>query len=41
MGHPLVWYDDVPLDDPEFFDLQWGGLTGARPLDPASLHGKQ
>jgi hypothetical protein len=39
-GHPLVWYDDVPLGDPEFFSLQWGGLAGSRPLDPKSLHGK-
>lgn len=40
-GHPLIWFDDVPPGDPGFAAAQWDALTGARPLDNSTLHGKR
>jgi hypothetical protein len=39
-GHALVWFDDIKPGDPDFFDAQWRTLTGARPLDNKTLHGR-
>lgn len=39
-GHPLVWFDDVGPEDRDFRDAQWGALTGARPVNQTTLHGK-
>jgi hypothetical protein len=39
-GHPLLWFDDIRPDDPDFFQLQWAALTGSRPLDNKTLHGR-
>jgi hypothetical protein len=40
-GHPLVRFDDVAPEDPAFVPTQWNALTGARPVDPATLHGRR
>ncbi len=40
MGHPLVWFDDIGPNDAAFMESQWSALTGSRPLDNNTLHGK-
>jgi hypothetical protein len=39
-GHPLIWFDDVRPEDPDFLQLQWAALTGSRRLDNQTLHGR-
>jgi hypothetical protein len=39
-GHPLVWFDDIGPADSGFAAAQWDAVTGARPLDNSTLHGK-
>ena len=39
-GHPLIWFDDLPPDDPDFFALQWAALEERTRLNPASLHAR-
>jgi hypothetical protein len=40
MGHPLIWFDDIKPSDPDFVAAQWGALTGERPLNNQTLHGR-
>ena len=37
-GHPLIWFDDVPVDDPSFAAIQLVTLKHILSADPASLH---
>ena len=37
-GHPIFWYDDVPLVSPEFVAMQMGGARHWWLPDPATLH---
>lgn len=36
-GHPLMWFDDVMVEDPGFAAIQYAALTGTMPPDPNSL----
>jgi hypothetical protein len=38
-GHPIFWYDDVPVDSSSFAAMQMAGVTHNLSLDPATLHG--
>ena len=38
LKHPLIWFDDVELSDPDFAAIQWAALAKLVPLDPNSLH---
>jgi hypothetical protein len=37
-GHPLVWFDDVPLEHPNFEAIQFVSLVGLLPLQADSMH---
>lgn len=37
-GHPLVWFDDVPVWHAAFQAVQWAALTGTMPPDRRTLH---
>jgi hypothetical protein len=37
-GHPIFWFDDVPVASPNFPALQLAGQYAWLTLDPASLH---
>lgn len=39
-GHPVFWYDDVPVQSPEFVAMQMGAAKGWWKVDPATLHGE-
>lgn len=38
-GHPVFWYDDVPVASSEFAAMQMGGARGWWTADEATLHG--
>jgi hypothetical protein len=37
-GVPLVWFDDLPVDDPWFETIQTAAIRGIYPLSNADLH---
>jgi hypothetical protein len=37
-GVPLVWFDDLPLDDPSFPAIQFAAVRGWYPVSPWDLH---
>jgi hypothetical protein len=37
-GHPIFWFDDVPVGSPSFAALQLAGQNAWITLDPATLH---
>jgi len=37
-GHPIVWFDDVAIRDPNFPAMQMGGVSSWFKLDADSLH---
>lgn len=37
-GHPVFWYDDVPVGSPEFAAMQMGGAQGWWRVDDTTLH---
>jgi len=40
-GHPVFWYDDVPVNAPEFAAMQIGGAQGWWKVDAATLHAEE
>lgn len=40
-GHPVFWYDDVPVSSPEFAAMQMGGAQGWWNVDAATLHAEE
>jgi FAD dependent oxidoreductase len=37
-GHPIFWYDDIPLDSPDFPEMQMAGARQWLKPDAATLH---
>ncbi|GAC1646127.1 MAG: FAD-dependent oxidoreductase [Acidobacteriaceae bacterium] len=37
-GHPIFWYDDVPVGAPDFVAMQMGGVSHWWTPDPGTLH---
>jgi len=37
-GHPIFWYDDVPVTAPDFASMQMGGARQWWTSDPTTLH---
>ena len=37
-GHPIFWYDDIPLDSTDFIDMQMAGARQWLKPDAATLH---
>jgi hypothetical protein len=40
-GHPVFWYDDVPVHAPQFSAMQMGGAQGWWKVDAATLHAEE
>ena len=40
MGHPVFWYDDVPVGSTAFAAMQMGAARGWWTADAATLHGE-